>query len=146
MQVVKGACVTLHYTLSLTEGRIVDTTAGHEPLTITVGDSNLLPVFEDRLLGLVAGDQRRIEIQCMDAYGPIEEGNVHILPRADFNPDLQLESGQVIGFETPSGEEIPGTVLEVSDNDVMVDFTHPLAGYDLVFEIEILSVNPPDNK
>jgi len=140
VQVEKGSRVTLHYTLSLAEGRIVDASEGGEPLTITVGDSELLPVFEDRLLGLAQGERRRFEIACMDAYGPIEEGNVHALPRADFEPEMNLEPGLVIGFETPSGEEIPGTILEVTDREVLVDFTHPLAGYDLVYEVEVLDV------
>ncbi len=144
IKIKKGSRVTLYYTLSLADGKVADSTKENEPLTIVLGESDLLPAFEHRLLGLQAGDKRRFEIPCMEAYGPSEADNVHALPREEFPPDMKLEAGLVIGFETPSGEEVPGTILEVSEKDVSVDFSHPLAGHDLVFEVEILDVEPPE--
>ncbi len=144
MKIKKGSRVTLYYTLSLADGKVADTTKKNEPLTIVLGESDLIPAFEHRLLGLRAGDKRRFEVPCMEAYGPSEVDNVHALPREEFPPEMKLESGLVIGFETPSGEEVPGTILEVSEKEVAVDFSHPLAGHDLVFEVEILDVKPPE--
>lgn len=138
-----GSTVTLHYTLSLASGKQADTTRGGDPAVLVVGRSDLHPAFEERLLGLSAGERRRFEIPCMEAFGPSEPGNVHLLPLGEFPPGLRVEPGLVIGFDLPSGEEVPGTVVEISGSEVRVDFNHPLAGHDLVFEVEILSVEPP---
>ena len=143
MKIEKGSRVTLHYTLSLADGKVADSTKENEPLTIVLGESDLLPAFEHCLLGLQPGDKRRFEIPCMEAYGPSEVDNVHALLRDEFPPEMKLEAGLVIGFETPSGEEVPGTILEVSEKEVSVDFSHPLAGHDLVFDVEVVEVIPP---
>ncbi len=143
LEITQASGVTLHYTLSLSTGKIAATTRGDEPLKFVVGDSDLLPAFENCLLGLKVGDRRRFDIACMDAYGPIQADLVQRLARDEFPPEIKLESGVVIGFELPSGEEVPGTVIEVAERDVMIDFSHPLAGHDLVFDVEILDVTSP---
>lgn len=143
IEIQKGSRVGFHYTLSLAAGNVADTTQGGEPADIIVGDNDLLPIFENCLLGLCTGDQRRFEISCVDAFGPSEFDNVHPVARADFPPDIEPTPGLVVGFSLPNGQEIAGTLAEVTDLEVMVDFSHPLAGHDLVFEVEILSVQPP---
>lgn len=140
MEIAAGSVVTLHYTLLLASGKLADSTRDGPPATITIGSGDLLPAFECRLLGLKIGDARRFEIACLEAHGPAETGNVHVLSRSDFSPDMKLEPGLVISFETPSGIEAPGVVREVTETEVHVDFAHPLAGHDLVFEVEILDV------
>lgn len=143
MPVETGSTVTLHYTLSLAaSGRIVDTTRNSEPLRVVVGESNLLPVFERCLLGLDGGDVRRFEIASRDAYGEEDIADIQMMPRSDFPPDMKLEPGMVVGFDLPSGDEVPGTIIEVSEHEVQVDFSHPLAGHDLVFDVEIIDVRP----
>ncbi len=137
-----GSRVRLHYTLSLTDGHIVETTCATSPATHTMGSGDWLTVLEDRLLGMCAGDSRRFEIAAAEVGMP-PAPEPQVMPRDEFPPELKLEVGQVIGFSLPSGEEIPGTVLEVSEYEVTVDFTHPLAGRDLVWEVEILEVIPP---
>lgn len=143
MKIERGSRVTLHYTLSLAdEDRIADSTRKREPLTLEIGAGDIIEGLEKRLIGLQAGDRRRFEIPCLEAYGPIEEGSMRRLPRAEFPKDMKLESGRVIGFEVTEGNEIAGTVIAVTDNDVLVDFCHPLAGHDLIFDVEILDVQP----
>lgn len=141
--VERGSRVTLHYALSLAGGKPIDTTRAGEPAVLVLGEGELHEAFEERLVGLAVGESRRFEIPCMEAFGPSEMGNVHTLPREEFPSEMEVEPGLVIGFELPSGEEVPGTVLEVSEREVRVDFNHPLAGHDLVFEVEILSIEPP---
>lgn len=133
--------VTLHYTLSLADGHVVETTREQPPATHMMGNGDWLPVLEDRLLGLCAGDKRRFEITAAEVGLP-QASESQVMSRDEFPPTLKLEAGQVIGFSMPSGEEIPGTILEVSEYEVTVDFTHPLAGRDLVWEVEILDVIP----
>lgn len=137
-----GDRVTLHYTLSLANGKVVDTTRDKAPADLVLGASDLLPTFERCLLGLCVGDVRRFEIPCADAFGPSETDGVQPVPRDEFPQQLEPKPGMVVAFELPSGEEIPGTVVEVTDNEIYVNFAHPLAGYDLIFEAEILNVEP----
>lgn len=144
MPVEVGSTVTLHYTLSLAAtGRVVDSTRAGEPLRLVVGGSELLPVFERCLLGLETGELRSFEIESRDAYGAEDVADIQVMPRSDFPPEMRLEPGMVIGFDLPSGEEVPGTIVEVSEQEVQVDFSHPLAGHDLVFAVEILGIEPP---
>ena len=135
-----GKRVTLHYTLSLASGKVVDTTKDKAPVEWVIGATDVLPAFEQCLLGMQAGETRRFEIPCTDAFGPSGNDGLHTIPLAEFPKHVEPKVGLVVGFELPSGEEIPGTVMEVTPTDVYVDFSHPLAGYDLIFDAEILNV------
>lgn len=136
-----GTAVTLHYRIALEDGTEVDSTFGQEPLTFAVGDGTLVHGLEQVLYGLEEGAQRTFLVGPDQAFGQRDETSVHTLPRSDFAPDMPLEPGFILGFDTPSGEEIPGTVLEVGEEEVRVDFNHPLAGRNIVFEVRILAVS-----
>ncbi len=137
-----GSRVHLSFSLSLAEGTPVDSAAPEAPLAITIGSGELFEALEDLLLGLSAGERRRFEIPASQAFGPARDDAIHTLPRDVFPPELAVEAGQVIGFATPSGQEVPGVVVAVGETEVNVDFSHPLSGHDLVFEVEILAVEP----
>jgi FKBP-type peptidyl-prolyl cis-trans isomerase SlpA len=145
-RIARGSQVTLHYTLSIAGDKVAETTRGGAPATIVIGGGELIPAFECRLIGLEAGDRQRFEIPCLEAYGPAEPDELHVLPRGDFPPDMKLEPGLLISFATPTGDEAAGVVAEVSANEVTVNFANPLAGHDLVFEVEILDVKPPQTQ
>lgn len=136
----------MHFTLRLMhEDFVVDTTDGAEPMIFVVGDGDWLPAMEEKLLGLGVGDIRRFEIPAEQAYGSakIDEDDLQNIPASDFPPEMELAPGLVIGFETPDGDEIPGTIMGFTDEFVTVNFSHPLAGHDLVFEVEIVAIDPP---
>jgi FKBP-type peptidyl-prolyl cis-trans isomerase SlpA len=137
-----GSEVLMHFTLSLEDGTVADTTRGSEPIRFVMGDGTLIEGLELALYGLSQGEQQCISIDPRDAFGFPDEGNIHTLPRSEFPADIQLEAGQIIGFSTPSGEEVPGAILELNDDEVVVDFNHPLAGHEIVFEVEILEISP----
>jgi FKBP-type peptidyl-prolyl cis-trans isomerase SlpA len=137
-----GSRVTLHYTVSFKDGTVVDSTAGGEPARASIGAGELLELLEQRLLGHNAGEHLHYELSAEETRLPSLEESVQRLPRADFPFGLELKPGELIGFETPNGEEVPGLVLAVTDTEVTVDFSHPLAGRDLVFDVEILAVEP----
>ncbi|MFQ5756337.1 MAG: peptidylprolyl isomerase [Acidiferrobacterales bacterium] len=143
LTVQNGSRVTLRLTLRVA-GADQDAIVTHdgEPFTFTIGAGDLTAGLERRLICLRAGERRRFEIPCLEAYGPIEEGAVHSLPRTSFPSGIELQSGQVIGFEIAGYGEIPGTVVKVSAATVWVDFSHPLAGHDLIFDVEIINVVP----
>ncbi len=137
-----GSRVTLQYTLSLADGTVVDSTHAGEPATYTVGNGELIEFLEQRLLGLQVGERRHFEISAMESQMPATSEAVQSLSRGDFPGGMVLAPGQVIGFETPNGQEVPGLILSVSDTEVQIDFSHPLAGRDLIFDVEILAVEP----
>ncbi len=142
--VERGSRVTLRYTLSLEDGTVVETTEGFEPLTFTIGDGTLIPGLEAVVRGLHAGDKQCLQIDPREGFGFPDVGNIHFLPRERFPGDMEPEPGLIVGFETPNGEEVPGTVLEVDEAQVRVDFNHPLAGRTITFDVEVVAVEPAE--
>lgn len=140
--IAPGSRVTLHYTLLLGDGTVVDSTRHGEPATFVTGSGELAEILENRLLGMAAGECRHIELPAMETRALATAQSAERLPRTDFPPELALQAGQIIGFALPDGQEIPGLVLEVTETEVVMDFSHPLAGRDLVFDVEIITVEP----
>ena len=134
-----GSTVTLHLSLTLQDGTVAESTFEDEPLTFTMGDGTLVAGLELGLYGLRPGTTQRLELYPEQAFGLRDPGKVHELPRADFAVEL-LEPGNIIGFDTPAGEELSGTVITVGDATVEVDFNHPLAGRVVIFDVEIIDV------
>jgi FKBP-type peptidyl-prolyl cis-trans isomerase SlpA len=135
-----GSTVVMYYTLALESGAVVDGTEAGEPLAFTLGDGTLIEGLERALYGLRAGDRQTLRVDPREGFGYPEEGRVHEMARTEFRADMPLEPGLVIGFTTPAGDELPGTVLAVGDDTVRVDFNHPLAGHTVVFDVEIVEV------
>lgn len=134
--------VTLHFTILLPSGEEVDSTWNRRPATFEVGDGNLLPGFERALHGLVAGDTRRLDIPPEDGFGMPHPDNVQTLNREAFPPDLALEEGLVVSFADAARAELPGVIKRIDGDRVDVDFNHPLAGRSLVFDVNIIRVEP----
>jgi len=137
-----GSHVTLHYTLSLADETIVDSTREAEPITFQIGSGALIDMLESRLFGLHAGEQRRFEICAAESQQTTSAEAIQVMARSDFPAELAIETGQVLGFVMPSGKEVPGLIVGIMDTEVTVDFSHPLAGRDLIFDVEILAVEP----
>lgn len=136
-----GMEVTLHFTLKLEDGTVVDTTREKTPATFQMGDGNLPPGFENPLRGLVAGEQGSYTITPEHAFGQRNPQNVQLLARDDFGEEWP-EVGTVMSFSDPAGGELPGVITSVDDERVEVDFNHPLAGRTLTFEVEVIEVKP----
>lgn len=138
--VTRGARVRLRFRLALADGTPVEDTGG-EPFEFTVGDGQLAEGLERCLLDLRAGERGHFELEPLEEFGEPGESLLERMPRSEFT--VPVEPGVVIGFTGPAGEELPGTVVEVTDEEVIVDFAHPLSGHALVFDFEILGVAPP---
>ena len=140
-----GTRVTLHFSIHLAGGEEIDTTRRGKPATFVVGDGNLPAGFERALFGLRAGADERIAITPGDGFGLRKKENIRTLPRADFANADDLVPGMMIAFAaagTADAGELPGVVTAASASTVVVDFNHPLAGRDLVFDVTILKVVP----
>lgn len=135
-----GSEVLMHFTIRLEDGTVAESTAGEDPMRFTMGDGTLVEGLELALLGLKPGDKQRLKIPPENAYGFSDPVNVHPLDRSEFPQDMELKQGVIIGFTTPAGDEIPGTILEVGEEQVSVDLNHPLAGHEIDFEVEITEV------
>ncbi len=136
----QGSRVTLHFTLTIAGGLVVDHTEPEAPLSIVIGQGDIAEGLEKYLIGLAAGEQRHFDIPAGEVHGPADPSAQHVFDRADFPEDMALAPGMVMGFALPSGEEVPGLILAVDDASVQVDFSHPLAEHDLSFDVTILSV------
>ncbi|WHI48806.1 peptidylprolyl isomerase [Microbulbifer sp. EKSA008] len=132
--------VTLHFSLKLDDGTEVDSTFKGDPASFSVGDGSLLPGFEKALFGLKAGDEAEIEIPPEIGFGQRNPENLQKVRRDTFSPDMELERGLVVSFDNGSGE-LPGVISEIGEDDVTVDFNHPLAGQTLNFHVKIIAVD-----
>ncbi len=142
-QIGPGKRVTLHFSVALSEGAVVDSTRERGvPAEFTVGDGSLLPGFEKAVLGLRAGDRRSVFIDAKRGFGEWNPDNVQTFTRIQFS-GMELEPGLMISFADKGGE-LPGVVKELDEETVTVDFNHPLAGRDLVFEVDIIRVMDAD--
>lgn len=136
--------VLLNFTLSLTDGTVVDATEENQPMRLRIGDGSLIEGLEQSLYGMKAGDRQCLSIGPRDAFGFPDETNLHEMPRSEFADDIELKIGLIIGFSTPAGDDVPGTIKDLKDDVVLVDFNHPLAGREIIFDVEILSVKRVD--
>ena len=132
--------IRFHFALLLANGEVVDSNFDAEPATCTLGDGNLLPGFEARLMGLSAGAQASFELAPAEAFGPHNSENVQLFKRARF-AGVMLEEGLVVSFADAANNELPGVVTQIEGDQVTVDFNHPLAGKNLTFKVHILDVH-----
>jgi FKBP-type peptidyl-prolyl cis-trans isomerase SlpA len=133
----------MHFSISLPDGTEAASTFEDEPTTFVMGDGTVSEGLELALYGLVAGDTQSLTLKPDQAFGPRDEAKVQPMPRANFSPEMDLEPGLIIGFTTPDGNEVAGIVQEVKEQDVVMDFNHPLAGMEVVFRVEVLEVTTP---
>lgn len=137
----EGSTVDLHFSVALENGIELDNTRVRaEPVTLTIGDGNLLPGFENALLGLRAGDRRTVYLPPEDAFGAWNPDNVQKFDTVKFAERPYID--QMIEFEDKSKATLAGVVKSVNDNTTEVDFNHPLAGRNVVFEVEVVRVTP----
>ena len=139
-KITEGSTVVLHFTLTLEDGTVAETSRDGEPYEFVIGDGTLHPGMELALMGKFKGEQESIIIGPEIAFGYPDEEAIMELPKEDFPEDIPPEPGNVIMFTVPSGDEIPGIVIEDLGDKVKMDFNHPLAGHDLDFDFEIIDV------
>ncbi|TWI54325.1 FKBP-type peptidyl-prolyl cis-trans isomerase SlpA [Pseudomonas duriflava] len=133
--------VTLHFAIKLENGDIVDTTFDKAPAAFRVGDGNLLPGFEQALFGLPEGAKTSLTILPEQGFGQPNPQNLQTMPRENFE-SMDLSTGLLIIFTDAAGGEMPGVVKTFDEQNVVIDFNHPLAGRTLTFDVEIIAIEP----
>ncbi len=135
-----GDTVQVHYTLTNDGGNVLDSSRGREPLKVTLGEGGVIPGFERALVGMDEGQTKTVKVDAADAYGQWQEALVHEVPRSQLPDGLDLEVGRQLSGTDQQGRTMILTVHELADETVKLDANHPLAGQDLTFEVEIVSV------
>ena len=140
-QVKKGDTVKVHYHGKLTNGETFDSSEGKEPLEFKVGEGSVIKGFDDGVMGMQIGDKKTIEVPVDDAYGPKNEEMLIEFPKDRFPSDMNPEVGMPLTMSNGSGQNFRVTIIEVKDDSVILDANHPLAGEDLIFDIELVSIS-----
>ena len=135
-----GDTVQVHYTGTLADGSEFDSSRGQDPLEFTLGAGNMIPGFENAVLGMALGEQKTVTIPCEQAYGERNPQMTQSVPRATIPDDIELAEGIVLHAQGPDGQTFRFTVRSFDDQQVTVDATHPLAGQDLIFDLELVSI------
>lgn len=135
-----NSTVSVNYTGRLEDGTVFDSSLnpGREPLSATLGQGSLIPGFEQGLLGMSIGESKTVNIPCVDAYGEINNQLVAEVPKDRVPEDVT--EGQMLQTMTQQGP-MNVVVKEVKDDVVILDANHPLAGKDLIFDLEVVSID-----
>jgi len=139
-QAKNGDIVEVHYTGTLENGTVFDTSEGGEPLEFTLGQGQMIPGFEQAVLGMKIGESKNFTIPADEAYGPYRDDMVQVINREELTNIPNPEVGQQLQGAQPGGGISVCTVTNVTDTTITVDFNHFLAGKDLTFEIELMSI------
>lgn len=139
-QAKTGDTVRVHYTGRLTDGTEFDSSRDGEPLEFEIGAGEIIPGLEDAVEGMSVGDSSTVTVPADRAYGPRHTEAMQRIPRAEIPSHIELAPGLRLQAQRSDGQQIMLTVIEVTDAEVTVDANHPLAGQDLVFDLELVEV------
>ena len=139
MPVQKGNKVKVEYTGTLKDGTVFDSSEKHgQPLEFEIGGGQVLPAFENAMIGMEKGEEKDIHLKCGEAYGEHNPEMIKKIPKEQIPADKPLEKGMMLVMGLPNGAKIPAKITEVTDKEVTIDLNHPLCGKDLNFKIKIV--------
>lgn len=139
-QAKSGDTVKVHYSGRLTDGTTFDSSEGREPLEFKVGNGDVIKGFDEGVSGMSVGDKKTVHIPADEAYGQKEDERIIQFPRANFPPDLNPQVGMQLNMTNGGGQVIPVTIIDMDADNVTLDANHPLAGQDLIFDIELVDI------
>ena len=141
-QVQNGDKIKVHYHGKLRSAETFASSEGRDPLEFTVGSGQVIKGFDEGVKGMKVGDKKTVEIHVNDAYGEKQQEMMIEFPKDQFPADMNPEVGMQLMMSNGSGQQFPVTVAEVKEGSVVLDANHPLAGQDLVFDLELVSIEP----
>ncbi len=139
-QVKNGDTVRVHYHGKLDDGSTFDSSEGRDPLEFTVGSGQVIKGFDDALVDMQVGDKKTVQIPVDNAYGHRNDDMMMEYPKAEFPADMNPQVGMELHMSDNTGNVFPVVIAEVKEDVVLLDANHPLAGKDLVFDIELVSI------
>ncbi len=135
-----GDKVTVHYTGTLEDGTVFDSSVGKEPLTFTIGAGEMITGFNDAVIGMKVGEKKTVTLPPDQAYGPYRYDMITTLNRSDFPQGTTLAIGQKVPLQNSQGQTFIGKIIDMDATTVTLDVNHELAGKTLIFEIELISI------
>ena len=140
-QVKLGDKISVHYTGRLTDGTLFDSSEGREPLEFQVGSGMVIKGFDDGVTGMVIGEKKTVHIPSAEAYGDMDSSYLAVFNKAEIPSDIPYEVGMQLNMhQDGTGQVMPVAVVEVTDTTITLDANHPLAGKDLIFDLELVSI------
>jgi peptidylprolyl isomerase len=139
-QATSGDTVLFHYTGSLSDGRVFDSSEGREPLRVTLGSGEVIRGVDQALLGMAPGEEKIVTLPADEAYGPRRPELLQEVERAAIPPEVDLEVGRMLEGRDAGGQRLRLTVVDVAPETVTLDANHPLAGQELKFELQLVEI------
>ncbi len=140
MALAQSKVYTVLYTLKDSEGEIVDEATRENPFLFMSNADQVLPLFEKEVSGMLIGGKKNFTIDAKEGYGEYKEEAIQVVSRNEFPQDVELEEGMQMVANTPDGHQLPFVITDLNDDEVTIDFNHPLAGETLNFEVELIDV------
>lgn len=134
-----GRSVKVHYTLTLDDGSIVDSSEGKDPFQFQLGAGQVIPGFDKAVQEMAVGDKKQVKIPSKEAYGEKRDDMIANIPREKFPSNITLEVGQTFEMDTQQGP-VPIRIVQIMEQSVKIDGNHPLAGEDLTFDITLIEL------
>ncbi|MDR9390469.1 MAG: peptidylprolyl isomerase [Trueperaceae bacterium] len=135
-----GDTVHVHYTGTLDDGTVFDSSEGRDPLTVTLGSGQVIPGFEAAVVGMSVGETKKARLEPHDAYGERRDDLMLDVPRSDLPEDLEVELGTPLQLQQEDGQAVPVTVAALDDTSITLDANPPLAGQALTFEMTLVDL------
>ncbi|MDH3228869.1 MAG: peptidylprolyl isomerase [Alphaproteobacteria bacterium] len=135
-----GDTVRIHYTGTLTDGSEFDSSSGGDPLEFTIGSGQIIPGLDREVAGMAVGDTKKVTVGADEAYGQRQPEAVQEVPRDAVPEGINLVVGNRLQATTADGGQMVVTIAAVSEETVTMDANHPLAGEDLVFDVELVEI------
>lgn len=139
-QARSGDTVKVHYTGKLEDGTVFDSSRGRDPLEFQLGAGQVIPGFEEAVAGMKPGEEKSVTIPADEAYGPRRDEMVVKVDREQFPDHIEPQPGQQLQM-VQNGQAMVVTVQDVSEENVILDANHPLAGKDLNFDLELVKID-----
>ena len=146
IQVTVNSTVKVHYTGKLADGEVFDTSDGKEPIEFTLGQGQLIPGFEKGLIDMKLNEKKTINMTKDEAYGEVNETLIQEVKKTDLPQDMEPKVGMGLVSKSPEGQEINLMVVEVKEETIVIDGNHPLAGRDLIFDLEVVEITASEIK
>jgi FKBP-type peptidyl-prolyl cis-trans isomerase 2 len=140
-QVKSGDKINVHYTGKLTDGTLIESSEGREPLEFEVGSGMVIKGFDEGVTGMSVGEKKTIHIPAAEAYGDMDPNYLAVFNKAEIPSDIPYEVGMQLNMhQDGTGQVMPVSVVEVTETTITLDANHPLAGKDLIFDLELVSI------
>lgn len=133
--------VKVHYKGTLSNGVVFDSSEGKDPLEFTLGTGQIIPGFENGIIGMEVEESKTINVPAAEAYGEPKEELIQEVPKAQLPEEIKPEVGMQLMSQAPNGQQIPLVITEVKEESIIIDANHPLAGKDLTFEVTLVSID-----